>query len=402
MSRFIKKERDIKRIFITIGIVALTAIVSVFLYDMYIRIETNGNHKFGTYTVNTVSTQNGNSGNSVENVDNLLEYYKIVEDNTVKILENVTDTVVGISKIKNIGNSVFTLNSAEDLNLGSGVIVSSNGYILSNWHVTGDKLSKCYVTLASGANYEGTVVWADSDLDLSIVKIEMINLPYAELSDSDELKIGQNVFAIGNPIGFEFQRTVTQGIISAVNRTIKIEEGEEVSYLEDLIQTDATINPGNSGGPLIDIYGKVVAINTIKITSAEGIGFAVPINLIKPIIESFVQTGEFKEATLGMYGFDREVIPYLDADINFNGEKGGIYVAKVVVDGPLYKASVKAGDVLLKIDGIDVNKITTLRSYIYTKKPEDVVNLTILRNNKETNVTVTLKERRNKIKIVTG
>ena len=393
MSRFIKKERDIKRIFITIGIVALTAIVSVFLYDMYIRIETNGNHKFGTYTVNTVSTQNGNSGNSAENVDNLLEYYKIVEDNTVKILENVTDTVVGISKIKNIGNSVFTLNSAEDLNLGSGVIVSSNGYILSNWHVTGDKLSKCYVTLASGANYEGTVVWADSDLDLSIVKIEMINLPFAELSDSDNLKIGQSVFAIGNPIGFEFQRTVTQGIISAVNRTIKLEEGEEVSYLEDLIQTDATINPGNSGGPLIDIYGKVVAINTIKITSAEGIGFAVPINLIKPIIESFVQTGEFKEATLGMYGFDREVIPYLDADINFNGEKGGIYVAKVVVDGPLYKASVKAGDVLLKIDGIDVNKITTLRSYIYTKKPEDVVNLTILRNNREMNVTVTLKER---------
>lgn len=397
MSRFIKKERDIKRIFITIGVVALTAIVSVFLYDMYIRIETNGNHKFGTYTINTVSTQNGESENSGENVDNLLEYYKIVENNTVKILENVTDTVVGISKIKNIGNSVFTLNSAEDLNLGSGVIVSSNGYIVSNWHVTGDKLSKCYVTLASGANYEGTVVWADSDLDLSIVKIEMINLPYAELSDSDELKIGQNVFAIGNPIGFEFQRTVTQGIISAVNRTIKIEEGEEVSYLEDLIQTDATINPGNSGGPLIDIYGKVVAINTIKITSAEGIGFAVPINLIKPIIESFVQTGEFKEATLGMYGFDREVIPYLDADINFNGEKGGIYIAKVVTDGPLYRASIKAGDVLLKIDGIDVNKITTLRSYIYTKKPEDVVNLTILRNNKETNVTVTLKERRNKI-----
>ena len=397
MSRFIKKERDIKRIFITIGVVALTAIVSVFLYDMYIRIETNGNHKFGTYTINTVSTQNGESENSGENVDNLLEYYKIVENNTIKILENVTDTVVGISKIKNIGNSVFTLNSAEDLNLGSGVIVSSNGYIVSNWHVTGDKLSKCYVTLASGANYEGTVVWADSDLDLSIVKIEMINLPYAELSDSDELKIGQNVFAIGNPIGFEFQRTVTQGIISAVNRTIKIEEGEEVSYLEDLIQTDATINPGNSGGPLIDIYGKVVAINTIKITSAEGIGFAVPINLIKPIIESFVQTGEFKEATLGMYGFDREVIPYLDADINFNGEKGGIYIAKVVTDGPLYRASIKAGDVLLKIDGIDVNKITTLRSYIYTKKPEDVVNLTILRNNKETNVTVTLKERRNKI-----
>lgn len=136
-----------------------------------------------------------------------------------------------------------------------------------------------------------------------------------------------------------------------------------------------------------------MAINTIKITSAEGIGFAVPINLIKPIIESFIKTGEFKEATLGMYGFDREVIPYLDTDINFNGEKGGIYIAKVTLDGPLYKSAIKAGDVLLKIDGIDVNKITALRRYIYTKKPEDVVNLTILRNNKEMNVTVTLKEK---------
>ena len=143
----------------------------------------------------------------------------------------------------------------------------------------------------------------------------------------------------------------------------------------------------------MDIEGKVVAINTIKITSAEGIGFAVPINLIKPIVETFIQTGEFKEATLGMYGFDREVIPYLNTNINFNGEQGGIYVAKVTLDGPLYKSGIKAGDVVLKIDGIDVDKITTLRRYIYTKKPEDVVNLSVLRNNREMNVTVTLKEK---------
>lgn len=240
MSRFIKKERDFKRIFIMIGIVILTAISSVFLYDMYIKIETNSNYKFGTYTVNTVSTQS--SGNK-ENLNNISNGLLLSENDIVEILENVTDTVVGISKIKNIGNSVFTLNSTADLNLGSGVIVSSNGYILSNWHVTGDKLSKCFVTLATGASYEGTVVWADSNLDLSIVKIQMINLKYAELSDSDNLKIGQNVYAIGNPIGFEFQRTVTKGIISAVNRTIKVEEGEKVAYLEDLVQTDATINP---------------------------------------------------------------------------------------------------------------------------------------------------------------
>ena len=241
MSRFIKKERDFKRMFLMVGIVVVTSISSIVLYDMYIKIDTSPNYNFGTYTVNTVSTQ---SSKDRENIDgNMNSNLALLENNTIQMLESVTNAVVGISKIKNIGSSVFTLNSTSDLNLGSGVIISSNGYILSNWHVTGDRLSKCYVTLASGASYEGTVVWADNNIDLSIVKIEMINLEYAQLSDSDELKIGQNVYAIGNPIGFEFQRTVTRGIISAINRTIKIEEGEDVSYLEDLVQTDATINP---------------------------------------------------------------------------------------------------------------------------------------------------------------
>lgn len=241
MSRFIKKERDFKRMFLMVGIVVVTSISSIVLYDMYIKIDTSPNYNFGTYTVNTVSTQ---SSKDRENIDgNMNSNLAFLENSTIQMLESVTNAVVGISKIKNIGSSVFTLNSTSDLNLGSGVIISSNGYILSNWHVTGDRLSKCYVTLASGANYEGTVVWADNNIDLSIVKIEMINLEYAQLSDSDELKIGQNVYAIGNPIGFEFQRTVTRGIISAINRTIKIEEGEDVSYLEDLVQTDATINP---------------------------------------------------------------------------------------------------------------------------------------------------------------
>ena len=240
LSRFIEKERDFKRIFIMIGIVALTAIVSICLYDMYIKIDVNPNYKFGTYTVNTVSTQKNDSNQNTNTISN---NFSFLETGMIKMLEDATDTVVGISKVKNMGNSVFTVNGTADLNLGSGVIVSNNGYILSNWHVTGEKLSKCFVTLASGANYEGTVVWADSNLDLSIVKIDMINLKYAELSDSDALKVGQNVYAIGNPIGFEFQRTVTKGIISAINRTIKIEDGDDVAYLEDLVQTDATINP---------------------------------------------------------------------------------------------------------------------------------------------------------------
>ena len=204
MTRYIRKERDFKRILITVGIVALTAILSVCLYDMYIKIDTNPNYNLGTYTANTISTQNNTQNNSSVKslMNNNSNNLSILENNIVQTLEEVTDTVVGISKMRNIGNSVFTLNSASDLNLGSGVIVSNNGYILSNWHVTGEKLSRCYVTLSSGATYEGTVVWADSNLDLSIVKIEATDLKYATLSDSDNVKVGQSVYAIGNPIGF--------------------------------------------------------------------------------------------------------------------------------------------------------------------------------------------------------
>ena len=193
---------------------------------------------------------------------------------------------------------------------------------------------------------------------------------------SDNVKMGERVYAIGNPIGYEFQRTVTSGIISGVNRTIKIEEEERSSYLEDLIQTDATINPGNSGGPLINADGEVIGVNSIKITSAEGIGFASPINLIKPILQSYLQTGEFEEASLGIYAYDKEVIPYLDNTINI---EEGIYVIDVIPNGPASNVGIMPNDIILKIDGKPLNKMTELRSYIYTKKPEQEVTLQILR-----------------------
>ena len=144
------------------------------------------------------------------------------------------------------------------LGLGTGIIVTENGYILSNEHVTGEKHSRCYITLENGKKYDGTVEWSDKDLDLSIVKIDANDLKYAELGDSDVIKVGEAVYAIGNPIGFEFRRTVTSGIISSKNRTIKLDESNNSLYMSDLIQTDASINPGNSGGPLIYPNGKVI------------------------------------------------------------------------------------------------------------------------------------------------
>ena len=303
-----------------------------------------------------------------------------VENNIQKHINNVVKTVVGISKLKQNGTSIFLDNSEQKLGLGSGIILSDNGYILTNQHVAGNKYSNCYVTLEDGQIYDGTVVWADTNLDLAIVKITATNLHYIELADSDKINLADEVYAIGNPIGIEFQRTVTKGIISGKDRTIKLQEGENSSYMEDLIQTDATINEGNSGGPLVNTKGELIGVNTVKITEAEGIGFAVPINIVKPILEKLMNTGKFEEAYLGIYGYDKEVIPYLENNLEI---QSGVYVASISADGPLFNKEIKVGDIITKIDDIEINKMNDLRKYIYSKNPKDKVKLTVKRNNTE-------------------
>lgn len=180
------------------------------------------------------------------------------EDDITDILEKVNHSIVGISKIKDTGSTIFLEDGANKLGLGTGFIVSEDGYIVTNMHVSGGKYSNCYVTLENGLTYTANVLWAEEDIDLAVIKIPAQNLSYLELGDSDRIKIGQEIYAIGNPIGYEFQRTVTSGIISALDRTVKIEEENKISYMEDLIQTDAVINPGNSGGPMINKKGEVI------------------------------------------------------------------------------------------------------------------------------------------------
>ena len=157
--------------------------------------------------------------------------------------------------------------------------------------------------------------------------------------------------------------------------------------MEDLIQTDATINEGNSGGPLVNKNGQLIGINTVKINDAEGIGFAVPVNIIKPILEKLVETGKFEEAYIGIYGYDKEVIPYLDSGLQITN---GIYVATILADGPLFNREVQVGDIISKIDGIEINKMNDLKKYIYTKNPKDKVKLTIQRDGREIEVEVEL------------
>ena len=375
MYRYKKKKTfRFKKFLTAIILMILASVATIILYNMYLDIDISQE----LYGSTEISAERLDAKISAET-----EEEKTIED----IVEEVNKSVVGISKIKNAGNSVFLSNSTEELGLGSGIIVAQDGYILTNWHVAGDKYSICYITLENGNIYNGTVKWANSDLDLAIVKISAKGLDYANLGDSDNIRVGQDVFAIGNPIGFEFQRTVTSGIISAKERTIKLEENEVAYYMEDLIQTDATINPGNSGGPLITKQGEVIGINTVKITTAEGIGFAVPINIIKPIIESFTKNGDFEEPTLGIYGFDNKAIGYLNSEVDFDS---GVYVAQININGPSDKTGLKVGDIIVSIDGNNINKMTELRNYIYTKKPEEKVTLKIIRDNREMEIEVIL------------
>ena len=373
MYEYRRRESKVKRIFVTVLLMLIVAAVSIFIYDMYVDIDVYSSEQPNQ---NSGATRNSYTQKEIDS-----------QEEITQILEDTIKCVVGISKIKNTGNSIFLNNSTETLGLGTGMIVSENGYILTNWHVAGDKYSKCYITLENGKIENGSVVWADKDLDLAIIKINGTGLNCITLGNSDIIKIGQKAYAIGNPIGVEFQRTVTSGIISGINRTIKIEDENGTSYMDDLIQTDATINPGNSGGPLINSNGEVIGINTVKITKAEGIGFAVPINIVKPIIESFKNNGEFQEAYLGIFAYDKNVIPYLDSNVQFDS---GIYIAEISLDGPSYNSGLKIGDVITKIDETEVNKMSELRSYIYTKKTGDQVNLTILRNNRERIISVKL------------
>ena len=351
-----------KIIIVTMSTLFFLTISGFYLFNWYINIDIKEPIKKESYTAERTS----------ETVADVKEENKQVSE----VIENVSKCVVGISKLKDNGNSIFLKDGATKLGLGTGIIVSQNGYILTNEHVSGKKYSACYVTLENGKNYTANVLWSDQDLDLSIIKIDALGLNYVNLGDSDKIKVGEKVYAIGNPLGFEFQRTVTSGIISAKDRTIKLEEDDNSVYMEDLIQTDATINPGNSGGPLIDIDGNVIGINSVKITSAEGIGFASPINIIKPILNSYIREGKFEEASLGIYAYDKEVIPYLDSNLKIDN---WIYVIDSIKNGAAYTAGIKANDIITKIDNIPLNKMTDLRTYIYTKKPGDEVTLQVVR-----------------------
>ena len=295
---------------------------------------------------------------------------------------------VGISMLKANEESIFDISLTEKWGLGTGVIVSEDGYILTNQHLARSANTRLIVNLENGETAQGKVIWCDENVDLAVVKIDKKNLVPAKIGNSDNLKIGEEVLAIGNPLGVEFQRTTTKGIVSGLNRTLQFEENGNTVLMEDLIQTDASINTGNSGGPLINLSGEVVGINTVKITSAEGMGFAVPIDIVLPILNKIENGKKIKEAKLGMFVYDKEIVKYMKS--NKNIEKG-LYVTDVSKLGAADKAGIRKGDVLISVDGVELDKVTDLRRYIYEKEVGDTVSFIINRNNRIENLKVELK-----------
>lgn len=271
--------------------------------------------------------------------------------------------------------------------LGSGVIIDASGHILTNYHVI-KNVTEIVVVLADGRQFPGSVVGVDPYTDLAVVKIEGEGLPVAELGNSDQIVIGEPVVAIGNPYGFD--HTVTAGVVSALNRSISTDERDGV-VLENLIQTDAPINPGNSGGALVTTDGKVVGINTAIIQGAQGIGFAIPINVARNVANEIIQYGKVKRPYLGV---SEVVVVSRDIALRYGlAVDSGIYVSSVVRGSPADRAGLGRGDIIIAINGAQVATADDVRRCVLKSSIGDEMTFTVVgTNRRQRDVVVTLGE----------
>lgn len=304
------------------------------------------------------------------------------EEGTItKAAERVSPAVVGISSSRVQYDFFFRPVPVEGV--GSGVILNNNGYILTNEHVVSEA-RELNVILSDGRTLEGKVIYADTAMDLAVVKVEAKNLPVAQAGDSDHLRVGELAIAIGNPLGLRYQRTVTAGIISALNRSVQVSEGK---VMEDLIQTDAAINPGNSGGPLVNGRGEVIGINTAK-AQGEAIGFSIPINMARPIVEDLIIKGRVTKPWIGVAAIDKEMASYYqDVDL-----RKGVLIAKVVPGGPADLAGIKVDDIIIDIDGQEINSVQVLRNVIRKKGMGNDITVILKRGTNQMRITITIGE----------
>lgn len=352
-----------------IGLVVVVAIISSVLSSLLTVAVVKNNLLSDTSGTSSKSEIVVNDSGKTQNV-----YHAVTE--------KAMPSVVGITTTTISTDNRFAIPTQSE-GVGTGVIVDANGYILTNSHVISDgKANTVNVLFNDGTTTEGRVAWYDAQLDLAIVKVEKTGLTPAEFGNSDEVRTGDIAIAIGNPLGLDLQRSVTQGIISGLDRTIETEQGT----MTGLMQTDASINSGNSGGPLLNQNGQVIGINTAKASQGEGLGFAIPINTAKPIVESIIKSGNYEKVTLGIKGID--VSTYVSATNQNLGVDEGIYVAEVLDGTSAKTAGIQDGDIILKIGDSNLTGMSDLTKSLYTYSKGDSTKIVVYRNGKEVTLNV--------------
>jgi S1-C subfamily serine protease len=305
------------------------------------------------------------------------------EDVLVSAVEKVSKSVVNIASVRMLHDQMFRIFPVEGV--GSGVVIDEKGYILTNNHVI-DDAERLKVTLPDGKVLRGKVVGSDETTDLAVLKVESEQLlPATQLGNSDNLKTGQIVIAIGNPFGLTGGPTVSAGIVSSLNRSIQTRSG-----VLELIQTDAAINPGNSGGPLVNTKGEVIAINTANMPYAQGIGFAVPINTAKSILKELIEKGKVTRPWIGVASM--KVTPQLARYYGLPVIDGAL-IARVEPYSPADDAGLRKGDIIEEIDGNTIKDPSEIASYVRKKQINDRLTVTINRYGRQFQLPVPVDER---------
>ena len=308
---------------------------------------------------------------------------------TPEIVDMVGPAVVGIVSKSTATYGYYGFfgfeTPQEQSSSGSGVIISSDGYIVTNNHVI-ENANEVKVILNTNENYTAKVIGKDSRTDLAVLKIDASELPFAKMGESSQLRVGDTAIAIGNPLGQEFAGTTTQGIISGLNRSVTIDNKQL-----NLIQTDAAINPGNSGGALVNAYGQLIGINTAKISSSslEGLGFAIPIDEAKPIIEDLIDNGYVRGRPV--IGIGGSAVTERDAEV-YENLTVGVYVSSMTPDSPAYLAGIKIGDIITSCDGKKVETVEDINEIKNKKQPGDKMTVTVYRQGKKHNIELVLGE----------
>ncbi|MBI2021664.1 trypsin-like peptidase domain-containing protein [Candidatus Daviesbacteria bacterium] len=335
-----------------------------------------------------------NPSNVSQQIQNTQTRTIIQEENAViQTVEKSSPSVVAIGVTQRIINPFdpYSVPTTRQSTIGTGFVVSDQGVIVTNRHVVDDVSTKYSVVTKDGKKLDVTKIYRDPNLDLALVKVSDRGLKALELGDSSKLKVGQTVIAIGNALG-RFQNTVTTGVVSGLGRAVNAGDpfSGSTERLDNLIQTDAAINPGNSGGPLLNSAGQVIGVNVATTEGAQNIGFAIPINSVKALVDEFVKTGDVKKAFLGVRYF-----PLTRDQAVRNNLPQGAYVDEVVEGSPADKAGIKQGDVITKIDGQSVTGDNTISEAIQRKKPGDSISLEVFSDEKTKTLNVNLSEASN-------